>query len=196
MEHREDPKFLINEFIKFIVAELKLKSLPRIKFATDGFASHHLTFGHYIPDSDTITVVMGGRHIADVLRTLAHELVHHKQREEGRVLDGSDESDIEAEANAKAGVLMRRFRVIHPEMFEIFNVGPWGFHTNMEGKIKSILHVAKTGEPKKIDEQYIDGYTAKLLVTVAHKLSPENRKKFYNESINKMVELAYQLVTR
>jgi hypothetical protein len=194
--HRQDPKFLITEFIKFIVAELKLKTLPRIKFATDGFASHYLTFGHYHPDSDTVTVVMGGRHIADVLRTLAHELVHHKQREEGRVLDGSDESDIEAEANAKAGVLMRRFRMIHPEMFEIFNVGPWGFHTNMEGKIKSILQVAKTGKAQKIDEHYVDGYTAKLLVTVMHQLSPENRKKFCNESVNKMVAIAYQLVTR
>jgi hypothetical protein len=196
MQHREDPKFLINEFLKFIVAELKLKTLPRIKFATDGFASHYLTFGHYHPDTDTVTVVLGGRHIADVLRTLAHELVHHKQREEGRVLDGSDESEIETEANAKAGVLMRRFRMVHPEMFEIFNVGPWGFHTNMEGKIKSIINVAKTGKAQKIDEQYIDGYTAKLLVTVMHKLSPENRKKFCNESISKMVATAYQLVTR
>jgi hypothetical protein len=34
------------------------------------------------------------------------------------------------------------------------------------------------------------------LVTVAHKLSPENRKKFYNESIGDMVTLAYKLVTR
>ena len=194
--HRQDPKFLINEFLKFIVAELKIKTLPRIKFATDGFASHYLTFGHYHPDSDTITVVMGGRHLADVLRTLAHELVHHKQREEGRVLDGSDESEIEAEANAKAGVLMRRFRMVHPEMFEIFNVGPWGFHTNMEGKIKSILQVAKTGKAQKINEHYVDGYTAKLLVTVMHQLSPENRKKFCNESLDKMVVIAYQLVTR
>ena len=194
--HRQDPKFLINEFLKFIVAELKIKTLPRIKFATDGFASHYLTFGHYHPDSDTITVVMGGRHLADVLRTLAHELVHHKQREEGRVLDGSDESDIEAEANAKAGVLMRRFRVVHPEMFEVFNVGPWGFHTNMEGKIKSILNVAKTGKAQKVDEQYIDGYTARLLITTMHKLSPENRNKFCNESINKMVAIAYKLVTQ
>lgn len=195
--HRQDPKFLIKEFLKFIVAELKIKTLPRIKFATDGFASHYLTFGHYHPDSDTITVVLGGRHLADVLRTLAHELVHHKQREEGRVLDGSDESEIEAEANATAGVLMRRFRMVHPEMFEIFNVGPWGFHTNMENnKIKSIINIAKTGKAEKIDEQYVDGFTAKLIVSVAHKLSTENKKKFFNESIEKMVAIAYQLVTR
>jgi len=66
----------------------------------------------------------------------------------------------------------------------------------MEGKVQSLLNTAKTGTPTKIEETYVDQYTAKLLITVAHNLSPENRKKFYNESINKMVELAYQLVTR
>lgn len=194
--NQQDPKFLISEFLKFVAAELKLKTLPRIKFATDGFATHNLTFGQYRPDSDTVTVVLGGRHLADVLRTLAHELVHHKQREDNRVLDGSDDSDIEAEANAKAGVLMRQFRNIRPEMFEIFNVGPWGFHTNMEGKIKSIIKVAKSGKAGKIDETYVDGFTAKLLVTVMHKLSTENRKKFLSESVDNMVAIAYKIVTR
>ena len=88
---------------------------------------------------------------------------------------------------------MRKFRSLRPE---IFNVGPWGFHTNMENKVQSILHVAKTGTAQKIDEQYIDGYTAKLLVTTMHNLSPKNRKKFCNESINEMVAIAYKLVTR
>ena len=190
--HRQDPKFLINEFLKFIVAELKIKTLPRIKFATDGFASHYLTFGHYHPETDTITVALGGRHLGDVLRTLAHELVHHKQREEGRVLDGSDESDIEAEANAKAGVLMRKFRVIHPEVFKTLDAEA----IMQPEKVKTILHIAKTGKAQQVDEHYVDGFTAKLLVTVAHKLSPENKKKFFNESIEKMVALAYKLVTR
>jgi len=138
-------------------------------------------------------VVKGQRHPIDVLRTLAHELVHHKQREAGQELNGEDGSNTENEANAKAGELMRKFRTLRPE---IFNVGPWGFHTNMEGKVESLLNTAKTGQPAKIEETYIDQYTAKLLITVAHNLSPENRKKFYKESINKMVELAYQLVTR
>jgi len=66
----------------------------------------------------------------------------------------------------------------------------------MEGKIQSILKAAKTGTPQKIEETYVDQYTAKLLITVAHNLSLKNRKEFYNESIDKMVELAYKLVTK
>ncbi len=189
---------LAKDFVKFVVAELGLQSLPAdIKFTGNDYSANHYTFGTYNPETDEIIIVKENRHPADVLRTLAHELVHHKQREDGRVLDGEDGSEIENEANAKAGELMRKFRYLHPEMFsEVFNVGPWGFHTNMENKLGTILNVAKTGVAEKIDETYIDGFTAKLLVTVIHKLSPENKQKFMNESVDKMVTVAYKMVTK
>jgi len=185
---------LAKEFVKFIVKELELKSLPKsIKFEGDDYSAQHLTFGTYNPSTDEIVVVKGQRHPIDVLRTLAHELVHHKQHKNGQELNGEDGSITENEANAMAGELMRKFKTVHPE---IFNVGSWGFHTNMEEKIQSILQVAKTGKAQKIDEHYVDGFTAKLLITVAHNLSANNRKKFYNESIGDMVTLAYKLVTQ
>lgn len=185
---------LANEFVKFVVKELGLKSLPKsIKFVGDDYATQHLTFGTYQPSTDEIVIVKGIRHPIDVLRTLAHELVHHQQRQNGQQLDGGDGSETENEANAKAGELMRKFRTLHSE---IFNVGPWGFHTNMENKVEKIVSVAKTGKPEKIDERYVDQYTAKLLVTVMHKLSPENKEKFINESIDNMVSIAYKMVTK
>jgi hypothetical protein len=188
---------LAKEFVKFVAGELNLTSLPKsIKFEGDEYAAQHLTFGTYNPSTDEIVVVKGSRHPVDVLRTLAHELVHHQQRIENRTLDGGDGSPAENEANAVAGVLMRKFRTMYPSIFtEIFNVGPWGFHTNMENKVEQILSVAKTGIPQKIDEQYIDQYTAKLLVTVMHKLTSENKQKFVNESIDKMVAVAYKMAT-
>jgi hypothetical protein len=185
---------LAKEFIKFTVKELGLKSLPKsIKFEGDDYSAQHLTFGTYNPSTDEIVVVKGQRHPIDVLRTLAHELVHHKQREDGQELNGEDGSNTENEANAKAGELMRKFRTARPE---IFNGGSQKSHTTVEEKVHSILNVVKTGNPKKIDEKYVDPFTAKLLITVIHKLSPENRQKFCNESINKMVAVAYKLVIR
>ena len=58
--------------------------------------------------------------MADVLRTLAHELVHHKQNEMGKLKidSGKAGSDIENEANAKAGILMRDFGKEREEIFE------------------------------------------------------------------------------
>jgi len=186
---------LAKEFVKFTVKELGLKSLPKnIKFEGDDYSAQHLTFGTYNPSTDEVVVVKGQRHPIDVLRTLAHELVHHKQREDGQELDGEDGSNTENEANATAGQLMRKFRTLHPE---IFNVGPWGFHTNMENnKEEQILHIAKTGQAGKVDETYIDKFNARLLVTVMHKLSPDNRQKFLGESVDKMIAVAYKIVTQ
>lgn len=185
---------LAKEFIKFVVKELGMKSLPKnIKFAGDEYSTQHLTFGTYNPTTDEIIIVKGNRHPADVLRTLAHELVHHKQREDGKELNGEDGSNIENEANALAGKLMREYRTLRPE---IFNVGPWGFHTNMEDKMNMVKRVADTGIPQKIDEQHIDKFTAKLLLTVYNNLSSKNQEKFIQESIDTMVALAYKTVIR
>lgn len=192
---------LAKEFLKFAVKELGIKQLPKsIKFAGSEYASENLTFGTYDPATDEIVVCKGSRHPVDVLRTLAHELVHHKQREDGEQLNGEDGSNTENEANAMAGTLMRKFRTIHPNIFEIFNVGPWGFHTNMEehieSKMKTIFTVAKTNKPQMVDEQFIDGFTAKLLVSTMHNLHPVNRKRFCNESIDAMVAIAYKMAIR
>jgi Zn-dependent peptidase ImmA (M78 family) len=56
--------------------------------------------------------------MADILRTLAHELVHHMQNLNGDELNGEDGSDTENEANAMAGVIMREFGRENPEIFE------------------------------------------------------------------------------
>jgi hypothetical protein len=184
---------LAKEFVKFVVKELGMKTLPKnIKFADDAYAAQHMTFGTYNPESDEIVIVKGIRHPVDVLRTLAHELVHHKQREDGKELNGEDGSDVENEANSTAGTLMRKFRYVIPE---IFNVGPWGFHTNMENKLESLRSVAESGIPARIDERYVDQFTAKLLVLTADKLSPTNQTKFLNESIDRMMVIAYKMTT-
>jgi Zn-dependent peptidase ImmA (M78 family) len=45
----------------------------------------------------------------DIYRTLAHELVHYKQKEDGKEMNGNDGSEIENEANATAAVLLRQY---------------------------------------------------------------------------------------
>jgi hypothetical protein len=54
------------------------------------------------------------------MRTLAHELVHHWQNEEGRIKpdSGGTGSDIENEANALAAVLMRNYGKQNPKIYE------------------------------------------------------------------------------
>ena len=58
--------------------------------------------------------------MADILRTLAHELVHRKQAEDGRlnITSGETGSDIENEANAQAGVLLRNFGKLNKQIYQ------------------------------------------------------------------------------
>lgn len=69
-----------------------------------------------------VKVYVKDRAIIDVLRSIAHELVHHKQNLEGRlkdaVKDGEDGSDIENEANAMAGEIIRKYGKLRPDLYD------------------------------------------------------------------------------
>ena len=114
-----DLKSVGNKFVKFVKQQLELKELPTIKLVKEIGSSEHPTFGLFDPNTNTVNVAYKDRHIMDVLRTLGHELVHHKQREDDRIKPGDGEtgSEIENEANAQAGVLMRDFADQNPGLF-------------------------------------------------------------------------------
>jgi cytidyltransferase-like protein len=111
-ENKVQKKSQIAEFVKFAVNELGIQKIPTVKFSYDTNESQERgTFGYFDPNANHIWVYIKNRNTADILRTLAHELVHHKQGEDNRIEQGSGEtgSEIENEANAQAGVLLRKF---------------------------------------------------------------------------------------
>ena len=116
---------IVGEFIKFAKERLELENFPdKIKLITDeNFPKQVKSFGGYDPQSDEIFVYAGdNRNIVDVVRTLAHELVHLKQRQEGRIggpEEGATGSDIENEANAAAGILLRDFGRRNEHIYEM-----------------------------------------------------------------------------
>jgi hypothetical protein len=117
----KDQNNTIHAFLKFAIKELGLKSVPKLTISHDAEKAKELhTFGYFDPNSKSIWLYFGHRVMADALRTLAHELVHRKQDEEGRIEQGSGEtgSEIENEANAQAGVLLRKFGQQHTEIYE------------------------------------------------------------------------------
>ena len=68
-----------------------------------------------------IKIYAKDRAVIDICRSIAHELVHHLQFLEGRLLDaekdGEDGSPIENEANAVAGIIIRKWGKLHPEIY-------------------------------------------------------------------------------
>jgi hypothetical protein len=112
----------IGEFVKYAIKNLEIQKPPRnLTFSYDNAAAKEKrSFGYFDPNDNKIWVYCGNRNMADILRTLAHELVHRKQDEEGRINyeSGKTGSDIENEANAKAGILLRDFGKQHEEIYQ------------------------------------------------------------------------------
>lgn len=113
---------VVNDFIKFTDDMLGLNGeYPNIKLSDDeNIAKSMHSYGRYIPDTDELLVVSANRSLGDILRTIAHELVHHKQRQENRLNPDSGEtgSSEENEANALAGVVMREYGKNNPIIYE------------------------------------------------------------------------------
>jgi hypothetical protein len=112
---------LVKEFMKHVMTELRLDSLPKINFSNDSQeAVKHGSWGGYRTGDKSIRIVTAKRHPADIFRTLAHELVHYKQDVTGRLQpgDGKTGSDIENEANSRAAIIMRNFAQEKPNLFE------------------------------------------------------------------------------
>jgi len=107
---------MITHLLQLCKAELGIDELPPIELIDDEpTVGGGTAFGDF--NGESIRVVTMGRHPMDVMRTLAHELVHWKQLIDGDELDGSDGSPIENEANAVAGAIMRKFGKMYPDYF-------------------------------------------------------------------------------
>ena len=112
----------IGEFVKYAIKNLEIQKPPRnLTFSYDNAAAKEKrSFGYFDPNDNKIWVYCGNRNMADILRTLAHELVHRKQDEDGRISyeSGKTGSEIENEANAQAGILLRDFGKQHEEIYQ------------------------------------------------------------------------------
>jgi GNAT superfamily N-acetyltransferase len=80
------------------------------------------TTAYYHNGDKRLKVYVKNRAIVDVCRSIAHELVHHKQYIDGRfenaIDPGADGSEFENEANAVAGVIIRKWGKMHPEIYD------------------------------------------------------------------------------
>lgn len=97
----------LNMFIKFAAKELGLKTLPKMHFVGSSENSKH-AFGH--TNGKDVYVRITDRHPIDIMRTIAHELMHCKQKNSVKFR--------EDEANAMAGRIMRKFDNTYPEVFK------------------------------------------------------------------------------
>lgn len=113
-------KDLLTEFIKFVKGELQLKSTPSVVLQ-NGRKNLKTTANYdYTKEDKVIRVNVKNRMLVDVMRSVAHEMVHHKQYEQGRleVKPPDIGGEIEDEANAKAGQYIKMFAQKDPGIYD------------------------------------------------------------------------------
>lgn len=111
---------IMQDFLPTAMNELKLDNLPQIVLELYIDDPHQPTFGKFVHNENKIHLGIENRHPLDVIRTLAHELVHYKQGLENKLgpTSGETGSPIENEAHEKAGIIMRNFNKAHPQYFK------------------------------------------------------------------------------
>jgi len=126
-------KKTIDDFVEFVKKELGINNEVDIQLQNnkDGIKTTAVYKYQDKGDEDFeqshIKVFALGRALVDVLRSIAHELVHHKQNEDGE-LKGKHSNvggPIEDEANAVAGEMIKAYGLEHPEIY------PEGVETEM-----------------------------------------------------------------
>ena len=119
-ESRADKSSVTDMFKKFLpiaMEVLELDRLPKFKFSAIIDTGHQPSFGMYSIDDKMLHVALKNRHPVDILRTVAHELVHFKQDMRGELNDesGATGSPEENQAHEIAGVIMRHFNKQNPQ---------------------------------------------------------------------------------
>ena len=112
---------VIDDFIEFGKKELSLDDDFRVNLTSDGDDIE--TLANYDMIGNEINVLTKDRADADIIRSIAHEMIHHQQNMRGDLRgkpeEGEDGSPWEDEANAKAGVLVRMFGKINPNIYDL-----------------------------------------------------------------------------
>lgn len=118
-EHGDNLDFF-KDFIIFCCKEAEINE-PTIVYLRGTRGDDKLrTTASYNPDSHDVNVYCKARHMVDIMRSIAHELMHMKQNLEDRLNDnsGGDGSPEENEAHAFSGLMIRKYGREKPKIYE------------------------------------------------------------------------------
>lgn len=117
-EHSNNIGFL-KEFILFCCNNGNINHPTKI-FLRGTRDENLVTTASYNPNNHNIHIYCKGRHIVDVMRSIAHELMHMIQMLEERLYEnsGEDGSPEENEAHSFSGLMIRKFGKLNPVIYE------------------------------------------------------------------------------
>jgi hypothetical protein len=115
----DEKKGILDKFVLFVKNELELDSVPTIKVQNNRDGLKTTANYDYTKENKIIKVCAKNRALVDVCRSIAHEMVHHKQFEQGRLKVQPPDigGEIEDEANAKAGQFIKMYSKEDPNIY-------------------------------------------------------------------------------
>jgi hypothetical protein len=115
----DEKKEILDKFVLFVKNELELDSVPTIKVQNNRDGLKTTANYDYTKENKIIKVCAKNRALVDVCRSIAHEMVHHKQFEQGRLKVQPPDigGEIEDEANAKAGQFIKLYAKKDPNIY-------------------------------------------------------------------------------
>lgn len=113
----------IARFTKYLSEQVEIMPLPKVVLRQDSEESDDFLgkTAYYDPTTCTVVLYTAGRHPKDVVRSYAHEMIHHYQNLQGRLQSEAGETDpkyaqtnknlrkIEAEAYMKGNMFFRDY---------------------------------------------------------------------------------------
>ncbi len=117
----DESKEILNDFVKFVKNNLGIKRMPTIKIQNNRDGLKTTANYDYTKENKIVKVCAKNRALVDVMRSIAHELVHHKQWEDGRLEIRPPDigGEIEDEANAKAGQYIKMYAKINDKFYDL-----------------------------------------------------------------------------
>jgi 5'(3')-deoxyribonucleotidase len=116
--HREHTRQL-DHFEAWAIKKLHINGdLPHIEYSARKEKPDQIRTGYYDPDTSKTWIYTGNRNLIDIIRTVAHELAHHKQREDHETYANRDIAEIESQADEAAGMMVKIYVRQFPGIIE------------------------------------------------------------------------------
>lgn len=155
---------------------LNVSPFPEVKLNWDEQDGLFIKTGYYEPESKTITIFCADRHPKDILRTFAHEMIHHSQNLDGVDLNFSSDDDvkdnerleeIEAEAYLKGNVYFRKWTEYENKQTDVLQEGKITEDTDPEDIDLSSFDIKTALNPKFWKDGHLDSRIRMKLLDIA-----------------------------
>jgi hypothetical protein len=160
LEYNPEFKELLVSLTMYMTNNINIEPLPNVEFIEDDIENANNLLGktaYYDPNNQTIVLYTYNRHPKDILRSYAHEMIHHKQNLEGKIqnIQGQDinEDDYLKELEAEAylqgnGLLFRGWEnSLKSSINEwIIDISKYNYTSSLSSKILTQLHELKVNE--------------------------------------------------